>query len=110
VTDEPPLAQEAPRGPTLNYGRGDHAGDAWRWLKPLVDAVWEATQTLFGKMIVPALGGWRQVGFAIGLAIVLAGLGDCIASRGSNGGAFWMFAGGLAVGLSLRVTNRGRDR
>ena len=104
--DDPPFAAEAPRGPTLSYGRRDYAGDAWRWIKPRVQAVWEATQTLFGRMIVPALGGWRQVTFAIGLAIVLAGLGDRIANRGSSGGAFWMFVGGLTVGLSLRLTPR----
>ena len=106
VEDDPPIAQEAPRGPTLNYGRRDYTGDTWRWIKSRVQAVWDATQTLFGRMIVPALGGWRQVTFALGLAIVLAGLGDCIANRGNGGGAFWMFVGGLTVGLSLRIASR----
>jgi hypothetical protein len=56
------------------------------------------------------LGGWRQVGWAIGFASVLGGLGLCLArSYAQTDGAGWMAFGGLALGLLVPVPARRDD-
>ena len=53
------------------------------------------------------LGGWRQVGWAIGLASVLGGFGLCVArSYAQTDGAGWMAFGGLVIGLLVPVPAR----
>jgi len=89
-------------GEPLNYGRGDRAGDAWRWSRAWGSAVLESVARLTQLLIV-ALGGWRRVFFAIGLAFLLGGLGDCIGNFSRGEGAFWMFVGGLLIGLTVRA-------
>ena len=88
----------------LNYGRGDRAGDAWRWSRAQGAAWMDNIKPLTG-VLVRMLGGWPRIGFAVGLACVLAGLGDCLIKAG-DGGVFWMFMGGLLVGFTLRVPLR----
>ena len=44
-----------------------------------------------------AVGGWRQVAFAFGLAFCLGGIGDVFDC------AVMLFMGGLLVGLALRI-------
>jgi hypothetical protein len=103
-----PAGEGVRREPPLEYGRQDRTGDAWRrlhaWSAPLVDAVMRLTQ-----IVVAALGGWRRVFFAVGLACLLGGLGDCIGSFSHGDGAFLMFVGGLLIGLTARVPLRGQE-
>jgi hypothetical protein len=91
----------------LEYGHGGRATDAWRSVRARAGVVWEAFRTSSGAAaddlktkLVPALGGWRQVLFALGLAFVLGGLG---LSVGSGDGAIPMWLGGLLVGFVVRV-------
>ena len=101
VTPAEPVGD--PRGgPSLDYGRGDRAGDAWRWWRAWGTAALEST-TRLAQMLVAALGGWRRVFFAFGLACLLGGLGDCLDTFPGGEGAFWMFVGGLLVGFTLRI-------
>jgi len=95
-------------GEPLNYGHRDRAGDTWRWARAWVTALLENIVRLT-NMLVAALGGWRRVGFAVGLACLLGGLGDCIGSFSGGDGAFWMFIGGLLIGLTVRVPLRGSE-
>ena len=88
-------------GPPIDYGRGDRAGDAWRWARASGAAFTGNVRRAAGPF-VGSIGGWRRVGFALGLAMVLGGLGDCIGGSG-GGGAFWMFLGGLLIGFTARV-------
>src|SRR5947209_461789 len=99
IRDEPPLASEAPPQP-LNYGHRDRAGDLWRRIFAYLKATGDAFQELL-RIIIPILGGWRQIVFAFGLALVLLGLGLCI-DRIGGPGPFWMFIGGLMIGLTVR--------
>ena len=96
----------ARRDPPLEYGRGHLAGDAWRWSRAWGSALIENVARLT-QMFVAVLGGWRRVTFALGLACLLAGLGDCLADYSHGDGAFWMFVGGLLVGFTVRVPLRG---
>ena len=109
VTPVEPVDDRAAAGPEpLNYGRGDRAGDAWRWSLAQAAAWGENIKPLTG-VLVRWLGGWPRIGFALGLALVLAGLGECLLkSRGNDNdsGAFWMFMGGLLVGFTLGVPLR----
>jgi hypothetical protein len=88
----------------LNYGRGDRAGDAWRWSRSWGAALLESARRLSGLFIV-TLGGWQRVAFAFGLGCLLGGIGDCLVGfpRGSSDGPFWMFVGGVLIGLTVRV-------
>ena len=90
----------------LPYGRGNATGDAFRSARAWTWAVLENLGRLT-QLVVAALGGWRRVGFAIGIAAVLAGLGDCIGSFSRGEGVFWIFVGGLLIGLTVRVPLRG---
>jgi hypothetical protein len=94
------------REPPLEYGRPDRAGDAWRWLNARVAPLLESI-TRLAQIFAAALGGWRRVFFALGLACLLGGLGDCLAGFSRGDGAFWMFVGGLLIGLTVRVPLRG---
>jgi hypothetical protein len=105
--DEPGVGPGAGAEP-LNYGRGDRAGDAWRWTRARVTPVLESIVQLV-QVVVVALGGWRRIGFALGLACLLGGLGDCLAGYSRGEGAFWMFVGGLLIGLTVRVPLRGSE-
>jgi hypothetical protein len=56
------------------------------------------------------LGGWRQIGWAIGIASVLGGLGLCLArSYAQSDGAAWMAFGGFILGLLIPVPPRRDD-
>lgn len=55
--------------------------------------------------VVRMLGGYRQVGFAIGLGFVLAGAG--VALRSDSAGLLG-FIGGVLIGLCIRIP-RWRD-
>ena len=92
----------ARRDPPLEYGRADRAGNAWRWARAWGGALSESVARLT-QMFIAALGGWRRVFFALGLACLLGGLGDCLAGFSRGDGAFWMFVGGLLIGLTVRV-------
>ena len=92
----------ARRDPPLEYGRADRAGNAWRWTRAWGGALSESVARL-AHMFIAALGGWRRVFFALGLACLLGGLGDCLAGFSRGDGAFWMFVGGLLIGLTVRV-------
>ena len=80
--------------------RADRAGNAWRWFQARLLAVGDAVSELFA-LILPTLGGWRQVLFTLGLAIVLGAFGSAIDRFGAAG--FWMFVGGLLMGFALRL-------
>src|SRR3954451_2049441 len=103
IRDEPPLANEAGPQP-LNYGQGNRRGDAWRGVVAHLKAVGDAFEEFF-RIIIPILGGWRQITFAFGFAFVLWGIGLCIDRIGGPGPS-WMFIGGLMIGLLLRVPLR----
>ena len=102
IRDEPPLASEAPRQP-LHYGHRDRAGDWERWISAHLKALGDAFKELL-RIIIPILGGWRQIIFALGLAFVLSGIGYCFDRWGT--GPSWMFIGGLMIGLIVRVPLR----
>jgi len=91
----------------LNYGRADRAGNAWRWSRAWGAALLEAVRRL-GGLLMGALGGGQRVLFALGLGCLLGGIGICLDSspRGTSDGAFWMFIGGLLIGLTVRVPLR----
>lgn len=55
--------------------------------------------------LVRRLGGYRQVGFAIGVGLVLSGAG---AALRSDAAAFLGFAGGVLIGLCVQIP-RWRD-
>jgi hypothetical protein len=88
----------------LNYGRADRAGNAWRWSRAWAAAVLEGLRRL-GGMLMATLGGWQRLLFAFGLGCLLGGIGDCLTGfpRGTSDGPFWMFIGGLLIGLTVRV-------
>jgi hypothetical protein len=76
---------DAPRRVTpLEYGRLDRFGEYLRGLAPLTQA----------------LGGWRQIGFAVGLALLCGGIGS-MAGEAMPAVSLWF--GGLLIGLSLRL-------
>ena len=91
----------------LNYGRADRAGNAWRWSRAWGAALLEAVRRL-GGLLMGALGGGQRVLFALGLGCVLGGIGICLdtSPRGTSDGGFWMFIGGLLIGLTVRVPLR----
>jgi hypothetical protein len=89
-------------GPPLEYGRGNRAGDTWRRARGSMLPLLEQLSTLV-QTVVAALGGWRRITFALGLGMVLGGLGECLQDRWSGDGAFWMFTGGILIGLTVRV-------
>jgi hypothetical protein len=99
-------AGAARRDPPLEYGRADRAGNAWRWARAWGAALGESV-TRLTQLFVAVLGGWRRIVFALGLACLLGGLGDCLADYSRGDGAFWMFVGGLLIGLTVRVPLRG---
>jgi|SRR5690242_10682361 hypothetical protein len=92
IVDEPPL----------EYGRGNRASDAVRVSRGYLTVFFDQLITLI-RTITDALGGTRRVAFAIGLGMLLGGLGDCIAGYSRGQGAFWMFIGGMLIGLTVRV-------
>jgi len=103
IRDEPPLATEAPpKGVPLGYGQSDRTGDANRWVMARIHALNEAFHELL-KIVVPALGGWRQIVFAIGLACLCDGVGDALSSFRTGVPSTMMFFGGLLIGLALRI-------
>ena len=79
---------EPEAGVPLDYHQ-DTRADRWRQ--------WRATVTL--------LGGYRQIGFAVGLGFVLAAAG---AALRSDEASFFGFVGGVLIGLCVRVP-RWRD-
>jgi hypothetical protein len=91
----------------LNYGRAARAGNAWRWSRAWGAALLESMRRL-GAMLIATLGGWQRAAFAFGLGCLLGGIGDCLGGfpRGSSDGPFWMFIGGLLIGLTVRVPLR----
>jgi hypothetical protein len=103
IRDEPPLASEAPpsqeQGVPLGYGRANRASSLLHWLDLRLRMIADAFKELFA-IVIPALGGARQVAFALGLAFVLGGFGSAL-GRGEP--AFWMWLGGLLIGFSLRL-------
>ena len=102
IHDEPPLASETPpQGVPLGYGRGDSGGDAWRWIVAHGRAWIHAFEELL-KILIPLLGGWRQILFALGLAFCLGGAGYGFDRYGGEA-PFMMFVGGFIIGLVIRV-------
>ena len=57
---------------------------------------------------VAAIGGERQLAFALGLAMVLGGLGYGMLPRSESG--LWMGMGGLLIGFSVRVPRWRKSR
>jgi hypothetical protein len=92
----------------LNYGRGGRAGDRWRVARAWLGVFFDSVKRL-AVLFVEVLGGWRRVFFAIGLGSLLGGIGDCLSGFSRSDGAFWMFIGGLLIGLTVRVPLRGSD-
>ena len=99
-------AGSARRDPPLEYGRGNRASDTWRALHAGATMLLKAIARI-SRPVVAALGGGRRIFFATGLALLLAGLGDCISAYSSGDGVLWMFIGGLLIGLTVRVPLRG---
>jgi predicted cobalt transporter CbtA len=89
-----PAEAEPQRVVPLEYGRGSPARDAlqrsWQQLSPSLHRG------------IRALGGPRQVVFAVGFASVLGGLADVLGTFSDGAGIFWMVIGGLMIGLSVR--------
>lgn len=113
VVINPAAAKEPILAVPLGYGRGGHAGDLWqrfrttartiahdvRWrLVPWLDAVSDTVGRALEPLII-ALGGWRQLGFAFGLAFIGGGIGFAIADEA----VLMMWLGGLLIGLCLRI-------
>jgi hypothetical protein len=113
VVINPAAAREPTPAVPLGYGHGGRRsdawrqftstmrtafGDAWRRLRPKLD---EASNTLVAgfERLIALAGGWRQAGFAIGLAFICGGIGFAIADEA----VLMMWLGGLLVGLTLRV-------
>jgi hypothetical protein len=53
------------------------------------------------------IGGWRQVLFAVGLAITLGGFGDGM-SHGHDETVVCMSVGGLLIGFAIPIARRDR--
>ncbi len=50
---------------------------------------------------VRLVGGVRQILFAVGLAFIGAGVGECDGYDGSGDAAAWFFFGGLLLGFAI---------
>ena len=91
--------------PVLEYGLRDRIGDTRRRLRAwLLERLYGAGR--FIGVFVALAGGWRQTAFALGLGATLGGLGHCLTYHGSDGGVWWMFIGGVAIGLSIRAPRK----
>lgn len=99
---EPPADASAASPPPIDYGRSDPVGDRSRrftgFFRERLDGLLEFVGQLIG-----ALGGPRRVGFAIALACVAGGLGDCIRG-GTAWGVFWMTIGGFWLAFYLPIS------
>jgi hypothetical protein len=100
--DDPgPAAAAAPRRAVpLGYGHEeDRMKGAWR----ATAAVREQTD-----LAAQRLGGWRRVGFALGLAFVLAGFAYGMSNIDRcDGAAMLAGAGGLLIGLVVPIKGLG---
>jgi len=99
---EAPGDAPSPSSPPIDYGRADPVGDRSRrvtgFFRERVDGVLE-----FIGQLLAALGGPRRVGFAVALACLAGGLGECI--RGGTGwGVFWMTIGGFWLAFYLPMS------
>jgi hypothetical protein len=100
-----PSREEPARVVPLDYGHGSPAGDGMRRVWRRVRETGDALLALLWRRVnagVRAVGGARQVVFAIGLASVLGGLGDVLGRFSDGAGIFWMVIGGVMIGLSVR--------
>ncbi|MGB7158478.1 MAG: hypothetical protein WBD40_10465 [Tepidisphaeraceae bacterium] len=111
VVINPAAVKEPTPAVPLGYGHGGRRGDTWRRFSSTVRAGaadgWRAVRTSSAELLpavvqlIIRLGGWRQIGFALGLGFVLAGIG--VAMDRSGDASFLMWLGGLLIGLCLRI-------
>ena len=98
-------------GVRLDYAQSDvnpRFPTFWKilaWVRYVIDQLNQAIRP-FLRRWVAAAGGAKQIVFAIALACVLGGLGESVYRYSSGAGVFWMFAGGLTIGLIIRVPFR----
>jgi hypothetical protein len=99
--DDPGPAQPK-RAVPLGYG---HEEDRMK-------GAWRATASFREQTDLAAqrLGGWRRVGFALGLAFVLAGFAYGMSNiYRCDGAAMLAGAGGLLIGLVVPIKGLGGD-
>jgi hypothetical protein len=118
VVIDPQRMTEPVEAVPLEYGHGGRAADGWRVARETIRtagrSAWAGARAAraaaaregdqmardISARLVPALGGWRQVMFAFGLAFVLGGVGGLL------GHPLWavsMWIGGLLIGFSFRI-------
>ena len=90
--------------PPIDYGRSDPVGDRSRGFTAFFRERFDGVLEFIGQLLA-ALGGPRRVGFAVALACLAGGLGDCI--RGGTGwGVFWMTIGGFWLAFYLPMSRK----
>src|SRR4051812_7786833 len=106
-----PVAPPPSAAIPLDYGQRSKGGaDFFGKARGAVDAFfWERVQGLaffigyIGASIIPVVGGWRQVGLAIGLAMALGAFGRTMAWDWSHDHSTVMALAGILIGLSIPV-------
>ena len=61
------------------------------------------------RVVVDRVGGWRQVVFAIGMAVALGGLGAAVSRSIFSEGAIAMTFGGALIGVAVPLRRRRGD-
>jgi hypothetical protein len=109
-------AGEAPQGIPLDYGKEPsrakrvRAGIRAAWaeyrdrMRLRSDKDWKAIGYFLASAAY-AVGGFRQVGLALGLAFFSGGLGLALEAGGGGFAPVWMWLGGLLAGLSIPLPN-----
>ena len=88
----------------LGYGQG---GDSWlaraaRYCAPFSEAV--------DEIVDRRLGGWRRIGFAVGMSFTFAGFAIALAERNEDEAALFAAIGGLLTGMTVPVQGLDRPR
>ncbi len=91
--------------PPVDYGRADPTGDRMRKASGFFRERFDGLLVFLGE-IIAMLGGHRRAGFAVTIAALSGGLGECLSHGFSPGGVFWMTAAGFSLGLYLPVPGK----
>jgi hypothetical protein len=89
----------------LDYGRADGTGGVARNVSADLHERVDGVATFFG-MVAAAFGGWRQLTWSVGLALIGGGLGSAL-ERPGDVAHFWLAAGAFLVGCAVPVPGRG---
>jgi hypothetical protein len=98
----------------LNYG---HEASWWQrfsttasaFFRESFDGIWKFVGYFWG-MAAHYAGGTAQLIFALGVAFLAGGFGLAIERSEGGTGHFWMWIGGLLVGLVVRIPQSGAPK